>query len=228
MDKINILNFDTIDSTSIYAKNNANTLPLPTLITANAQTAGRGRRGNSFYSPEDTGLYMTLLFEAPDNCELLTPKAAVAVCRTLEKYGINPKIKWVNDLFHNSKKVCGILAECFASEGKTLISVGIGINLRTEKFPDDLPMAGSINLDCDKAKLAQEIAQHLLGDLSAENIISEYKKRLFVLGREITYVKNGISCSAYAVDINDKCNLIVKHGNGNYETLSSGEISIKI
>lgn len=228
MEEINILNFDTIDSTSIYAKNNANALPLPTLITANAQTAGRGRRGNSFYSPENTGLYMTLLFEAPDSCELLTPKAAVAVCRTLEKYGINPKIKWVNDLFHNSKKVCGILAERFIFEGKAFVSVGIGINLNTEKFPDSLPMAGSINLNCNKEMLAVEIAKRYLEDMPPEFIISEYKKRLFVLGQKITFIKNGTEYSAHAIDINEKCNLIVKHADGKTETLSSGEISIKI
>lgn len=228
MSKINILAFETLDSTSTYARKNAAFIPLPSLIIANAQTAGRGRRGNSFYSPENTGLYMTVIFEAPENCELLTPKAAVAVCNVLEKHGLSPNIKWVNDLFFNSKKVCGILSERFDVNGKTVVSVGIGINLNTETFPDELPMAGSLNLECDKTNLAEEIALGILSDITSQEIISGYKKRLFVLGKEISYTKNGSVCSAIAVDINESCNLIVKHADGSYETLSSGEISIKI
>ena len=228
MSKINILVFDTLDSTSTYAKKNAASLSLPSVITANLQTAGRGRRGNSFYSPENTGLYMTVIFDAPENCDLLTPKAAVTVCRVLEKYGVSPKIKWVNDLFFNSKKVCGILSERYICDGKAVVSIGIGINLKTEVFPDDLPMAGSINLECDKTKLAEEIALGLISDIPSQDIISEYRERLFILGKEITYSKNGKAFSALAVDINESCNLIVKHTDGSFDTLSSGEISIKI
>ncbi len=228
MSKINILAFDTLDSTSTYAKKNAASLPLPSLITANFQTAGRGRRGNSFYSPENTGLYMTVIIDAPENCDLLTPKAAVTVCRVLEKYGIPTKIKWVNDLFFNSKKVCGILSERFVCDVKAVVSIGIGINLKTEVFPDNLPMAGSINLECDKTKLAEEIALGLISDIPPQEIISEYRERLFVLGKEITYSKNGKAFSAIAFDINENCNLIVKHTDGSLDTLSSGEISIKI
>lgn len=228
MSKINILAFDEIDSTSTYARNNAAALPLPSVITANSQTAGRGRRGNSFYSPQNTGLYMTVVFESPTNCELLTPKAAVAVCRVLGNYGINPKVKWVNDLFYKSRKVCGILTERFIIGGKAIVSVGIGINLKTEEFPDDLPMAGSISLECDKAKLTEEIALCLLSDMPDAEIISEYRKNLFILGKDISFSKDGASYSATAVDINESCNLIVKHSDGRYETMSSGEISIKI
>ena len=228
MNKINILVFDEIDSTSTYARQNISALPLPSIIISDSQTAGRGRHGNSFYSPQNTGLYMTVVFEAPQNCGLLTPKAAVAVCKVLEANGIHPKIKWVNDLFFNSKKVCGILTELFSSEGQNIVSVGIGINLKTEKFPDDLPMAGSIGFECNKTELAKETALRLLSDMSDSEIISEYRKRLFILGKNITFTKNGEIYSATAVDINQNCNLIVKHADGSYETLSSGEISIKI
>lgn len=228
MAEINILAFDEIDSTSNYARKNASTLPLPSIIIADSQTEGRGRRGNSFYSPQNTGLYMTVVFESPQDCGLLTPKAAVAVCKTLESHGIYPKIKWVNDLFHNSKKVCGILSERFVTDGKAVVSIGIGINLNTEIFPDNLPMAGSINLECNKTKLAEEIAVCLLSNMSDREIISEYKKRMFILGKDISYIKDGVTYSATAVDINESCNLIVKHTDGSIETLSSGEISIKI
>lgn len=228
MSKINILAFDSLSSTSTYARENAETLPLPSLITANSQTAGRGRRGNSFYSPENTGLYMTVVFAAPESCDLLTPAAAVAVCEVLEKYGIYPKIKWVNDLFLNGKKVCGILAERFITQGRAIVCIGIGINLKTEVFPDELAMAGSINLDCDKSKLAEEIAECLLKERTNEYILSEYKKRLFILGKEISFSSDGVAQTACAVDINESCNLIVRYPDGRTQTLSSGEISIKI
>jgi biotin-(acetyl-CoA carboxylase) ligase len=89
-------------------------------------------------------------------------------------------------------------------------------------------MAGSINLECDKTELAKETAHCLLSDISDSEIISEYRKRLFILGENLIFTKNGEIHSATAVDINQNCNLIVKHTDGSYETLSSGEISIKI
>lgn len=228
MSKINILFFESLDSTNTYAKQNAKFLPLPSLIIANEQTAGRGRRGNSFFSPKDTGLYMTLVFEETQSCELLTPAAATAVCTVLENHGIKPKIKWVNDIFVDSKKVCGILSERFVINGKTVIAIGIGINLTTSAFPDELTSAGSINLICDKIALAKEISDELLCQISSENIVLEYKKRLFIINKEISFSRNGITHSAKAVDINESCNLIVKYPDGKLEILSSGEISIKI
>lgn len=228
MSKINILFFETVDSTNNYAKQHAATLPLPSLIIANEQTAGRGRRGNSFFSPKDTGLYMTLVIETPENFELLTPAAAVSVCKVLEKYGIDAKIKWVNDIFANKRKVCGILSERFSVNGKTIIAIGIGINLTTAVFPEELKSAGSINLECDKVALSIEISENLLCQINKPDTVTEYKNRLFILGKEIKYIRNGESYTAEAVDINELCNLIIKNADGSVETLSSGEISIKI
>lgn len=228
MSIINTLYFDLLDSTSTYAKQNAASLPLPSLIIANGQTAGRGRKGNSFYSPKDTGLYMTLLIESPENCDLLTPAAAVSVCRVLEKFGIDAKIKWVNDIFVDGLKTCGILCERYAANGRAVVAIGTGINLTTEKFPDDLKTAGSINLECDKVKLAREIADEMIFQLKRNDTVEEYRKRLFILGKKIGYTVNGIDYTAEAVDINEHCNLTVKKSDGSFEILSSGEISIKI
>lgn len=228
MSTINILYFDLLDSTSTYAKQNAANLPLPSLIIANGQTAGRGRRGNSFFSPKDTGLYMTLIIESPESCDLLTPAAAVSVCRILGKHGIDAKIKWVNDIFVNHQKVCGILSERYIVNGKAVVAIGIGINLTTEKFPDDLKTAGSIKLECDKINLAEEIADDLIYQLNRSDTVEEYRKKLFILGKTIEYIRNGVKFTAEAVDINELCNLVVKNPDGSIDTLSSGEISIKI
>lgn len=226
MSKINILFFETIDSTNTYARKNAQSLDLPALIIANEQSAGRGRRGNSFYSPCNTGLYMTLVFEEPECTELLTPAAAVAVCRALERKNTEPKIKWVNDIFVNQKKVCGILTERFSVGNRSIIAVGIGINLTTADFPSELSVAGAVNIECDKKVLALEISDLFFDEMNSKYIVDEYRKRLFILGNKITFMRNGKMISAVATDINQSCNLIVKHSDGRIETLSSGEISI--
>ncbi len=223
--------FDTLPSTNTYAKENIADLSLPSLIIANEQTAGRGRRGNSFFSPKDTGLYMTLAFEEKDSSGLLTPTAAVAVCETLIDIGLDPKIKWVNDIFLNGKKVCGILAERCFSDRKSFIILGIGINISTCVFPDGLKSAGSINIDCNKEKLAEDISARIL-EYAEKNsdaeIIGKYRSRLFVIGKEVGYFKNNVEYKGIVKDINSQCNLIIKLPDGNEEILSSGEISIII
>lgn len=229
MHEINKVFFESIPSTSTYAKDNAHILPMPTLIVANHQSAGRGRRGNSFYSPSDTGLYMTVIFDAPEDCSLITPSAAVAVCRCLKNHCIDPKIKWVNDIFVDGHKACGILSEMVAKDDKHYVSVGIGINLTTEKFPEELPFAGSVGLDCDRIIFADEITQMLFDCIKTENekIIEEYRELLFIIGKRIKYHKNNAEYTAVVSDINDQCNLIVTRSDGTEDILSSGEISIK-
>ncbi len=229
-DGIDILKFDVLTSTSTYARENAASLRLPSLIIADAQTAGRGRRGNSFYSPESSGLYMTLLFEQNNDFPLITPAAAVAVCSVIEKeFGIFPKIKWVNDIFLDGKKICGILSEAFAAEGRKMIAVGIGINLTTEAFPESIPNAGALGLDCDKQKLAEKISRLLLeyyADSDSGFILNEYEKRLFIIGRTVEFYENNQRFTATVKGINSMCNLIVEMPDKTEKTLCSGEISI--
>lgn len=228
MDMINKVALDCVDSTNNYAKKNISALPLPSLITAEMQTAGRGRQGKSFYSPDKTGLYMTLAFEAPESCDLLTAAAAVAVCLELEAAGAKPQIKWVNDVYLDGLKICGILAECFICKGSKYIALGIGINITTKDFPNDIPNAGSLNINCDKAMLADGIAKRFFELTDSKYILNEYKKRLFVIGKTVTYTKNGTEYTAKVKGINSLCNLIVIRTDGCEDILSSGEISIKL
>ncbi len=224
------LYFETLPSTNTYAKENISDLSLPTLIIANEQTAGRGRRGNSFFSPKDTGLYMTLVFEEKGNSELLTPTAAVAVCEILSDIGADPKIKWVNDIFINGKKVCGILTERYIANEKAYIILGIGINISTCKFPDELVFAGNIGFDCDKQKLAEDISSKILDytEINNANIVNKYRSNLFIIGKEVRYFKNNVEYKGTVKDINSQCNLIIEFSDGSKDVLSSGEISIII
>ena len=119
--------FQEIDSTNTEAKrraSNKSDFIKGSLLLAETQTAGRGRLGRTFYSPKQTGLYMSLLFQPDENyvdTSLMTACAAVAVCRALEKWHIKAQIKWVNDVFVGNKKVCGILTEGIMKDRKSVV-----------------------------------------------------------------------------------------------------------
>lgn len=172
---------------------------------------------------------MTLVFEEKNNSDLLTPLAAVCVCEELEKLGANPKIKWVNDIFIDSRKICGILTERQILNDKAYIILGIGINISTKEFPEDLAIAGSLNINCDKDLLAENISDKILGYVEkydVSDIIEKYRCRLFIIGKDVSYFKNNIRYYGKVKDINPQCNLIIKLPDGNEDILSSGEISI--
>lgn len=166
----NIHLFAELDSTNTYLKTQAqNGAPHGTVVIAQTQTKGHGRFERSFYSPRDTGLYMSVLYrrraiggrslslartetathnaKAPDTDDalfaspaLFTTTAAVAVCRAIQKIAdINPRIKWVNDVYCRGKKVCGILCEALFDENQNMcVVIGIGINITTNDFPNEL------------------------------------------------------------------------------------------
>lgn len=129
--------FDSIDSTNTYASKSSEkiTVDKPLLVVANKQTDGRGRMGRKFFSPPGTGLYMTIGIKpkfAIDKALYVTIATAVAVSRAVEEIAeVKTKVKWVNDIFVNNKKICGILTEAGANleTGKIdTILIGIGIN----------------------------------------------------------------------------------------------------
>ena len=210
------------------------------LICAEEQLNGRGRNGHSFYSPNGTGLYMSLAVRRSlplEKSAFLTICAAVAVCRAIEKLtGKTPQIKWVNDIFIDGKKVCGILTEAVTDYETNLtkgVVIGIGINVSTSVFPEDIVnIAGCVGESkLSRNALASEITNNLLSladIISDESIIREYKSRSLVLNMNITFSKNGETVTAIAKDINEKGELIVESENGEILTLNSGEISIKL
>lgn len=214
-----------------------------TVIVSDCQTLGRGRYSRSFFSPSG-GLYMSIIlrpevlhFKHPTS---VTAFAAVSVCEAIESVSKKaPKIKWVNDVFIDGKKVCGILTEAvtdFESGGLEWIVLGIGINvyIRAEDFPDDLQsLATSIYPDEKvsgvRNKLSAEIINRILGfeaPPSETEIFKKYKQRLMMLGKEVTVIQNQTEYKATAIDIDSAGHLIVKNENGQLCTLSTGEIRI--
>ena len=210
-----------------------------------SQSSGRGRRGRTFYSPADTGIYVSFMI-LPKNTQAdgiirLTTMTAVAVCKVIEKLtDKEPQIKWVNDIFVDCKKVCGILSEVsFDLEDAKLESVivGIGINLYPPKngFPDALAnTAGSI-LDkpgqVSRNRFVAELMNYF-GDLyqleDPYGYVDEYRERSFVVGKDIEVITPKVSTHAKVLAINDDCSLQVRYDDGTEEALSSGEISIRV
>ena len=228
--------YDLIDSTNDEAKRRAPSSGLPAVIVADAQSAGRGRMGRSFFSPQGTGLYLSYLTDkaSPEATVGLTAAAAVAVVRAIRRTtGLATEIKWVNDILLDGKKVAGILAERFSAEGRLFTVVGIGINLTTPKggFPEELQRKAGV---LDVPTLSREaLATALSGELDAliqalpdRSFMEEYRSCSAVLGHCVRYMINGVSCQGEAVRIDDDGALAVRLADSREELLVSGEISL--
>lgn len=224
--------YDSVDSTNNEAKRRSLTDGAHLYATGH-QTAGRGRRGHDFYSPKDTGLYMTLslpITEVEADIQRLTCIAAVAVCEAITALSDKkPLIKWVNDIYIDGKKVAGILTELLTDERNRPIAaiVGIGLNLTTEHFPAQFAATAGAIGDIEPNALCAKITDRLiaLSHNKDNSVIEIYKTLNFCIGRTVSYVKDGAAHSALAVDIASDGGLIVEE-NGIYTTLNSGEISI--
>ena len=234
---------DSLDSTNQRAKAlAAEGAPHGFLVTADSQTAGRGRLGRSFYSPKHSGVYMSLILRptcAPEKASMITSLTAVAAARAVEKLsGADVKIKWVNDLYIGSRKICGILSEAgFGMEAGQLdyVVVGIGVNVRKMAFPPELwEIAGSSGNETDtvpdRDRLIAEILNELekvYGQLETGEFLEESRRRSNVIGRDVLVIQGGSQYPARALDIDGQGRLIVRTETG-AETLGFGEVSLKL
>ena len=154
-----------------------------TVVLSHKQTAGRGRFNRSFYSPEGTGLYMSIVLDADKLCldeyTLLTPLVAVITSKVIDSVaGKKCGIKWVNDLYLEGKKVCGILCE----RVENAVVIGIGINLSVKAFPNEIKNI-AVNLGkINRKKLAKNIVNEILSMLkSEEDFIERLKSSVYVV-----------------------------------------------
>ncbi|MBQ2968090.1 MAG: biotin--[Clostridia bacterium] len=224
------IHFEIIDSTNTYGKSilRSGNFQCPTLITATRQTGGRGRNNRSFFS--EGGLYMSLLLDSHNPTFPITCAAAVAVKQCIfEVYGIDLSIKWVNDLFYNHKKVCGILTEAVTDENSILkgFVCGIGLNTQNTVLPDPLKEIAT-TLPVPKEGLAEKIAEKILTFYRSDYpVMPLYKEGLLLNLKVNAYQNDAFLFSGTAVDINENGNLLVETEDG-LQTLTSGEISIKL
>jgi BirA family biotin operon repressor/biotin-[acetyl-CoA-carboxylase] ligase len=232
-----VIYYPTIDSTNTQAKRLINDGKTNTmLLICDEQTAGRGRQGKSFYSPPLTGIYMSYVMHPMvqmQNAVTATTAAAVAVCKAVEKLtDKKPKIKWVNDVYLDGKKICGILTEAvtdFETGTVTSVIIGIGMNIKTIDFPDDVENASCLNASVKRADLISAITNelaHICGG-NYDNFIDYYRQHSMIIGEKINFIHNGKITPATAVQIDNDGGLIVELANGTQTTLRSGEISIR-
>lgn len=214
------------------------------VVVSASQSQGRGRLGRSFFSPDSTGVYMSILLRPtchPQDAVLITTAAAVAVCEALELCGVSgAQIKWVNDIFLNGKKVCGILTESgFAADGSKLeyAVVGVGINVYAPQngFPDDIKDIAGAVFSQEQQGLKNEFVACFLNSffkyydkLSLREHIGAYREKCFVLGKEINIISGDGITSATALDVDENCNLLVELRNGEKLCVGTGEISLRI
>lgn len=236
--------FQQVTSTNTILKEKGGNEKEWCTVISSSQTAGRGRLGRDFYSPENTGVYLSVLLKSQsetDKAVLITTAAAVAVTRALEKMGCeNPQIKWVNDIFVNGKKVCGILTESVINpESKRLdfAVLGVGINLFEPEngFPREIEnVAGAVfkeRTDDLRNRFVALFLNEFFGfykELSSKKHLKEYREKCFVLGKNINIIQGEKTESAKATDIDENCNLIAKFPDGTVKKLYSGEISVKL
>lgn len=236
-DDIEVIYYPSIDSTNTQAKRLINEGKNNTmLIICDEQTAGRGRQGKSFYSPALTGIYMSFVthpMTALQNAVTATTAAAVAVCRAVERLtDKKPKIKWVNDVYLDGKKICGILTEAvsdFETQTVNSVIIGIGMNIKTIDFPDDVENASCLGANVRRADLIAAIADELYRINSSEynDFIDYYRSHSMIIGEKINFIKNGRITPAAALEIDEAGGLVVQLESGERTTLRSGEISIR-
>ena len=248
IDKVHI--FDSIDSTNsellrrLENARDVNDLS-KTLVSASSQSAGRGRVGRKFYSPDKTGIYFSFVHipgTKDFNPAAITASASVAVSRAIEKvFGVETKIKWVNDVYVGEKKVSGILAEGFSGQSGFVqaVVIGIGINIVMESCDADIGKAGGI-ISADslkyspstyRSKLLAACMKELFFILDTnQDFIAEYREKSFLKNKIVKVSplagNESGSYEAKVLDITDSACLLVQTADGTKKELSSGEVTL--
>lgn len=236
-----VLRYDTVDSTNNVCKALAAQGLDSTAVIARAQTAGKGRLGRSFQSPEG-GLYLSVLWQDCPAGQLLTvtPLAAVAVCRAVESLcDTDCGIKWCNDVVLHGKKLCGILTELSVSletQEPEYVVIGIGINCNQTQFPQELDMATSLRIEAGRPADVNAIAAALLLELSRmrreflsrkSDWIAAFSRNCLTVGKDIQILRAGTVRQAKATGIGPDAELLVEYPDGTSGSVSSGEVSVR-
>lgn len=236
LNRENVLFFEETDSTNRIARElAAQGAPHGTAVIANRQTAGRGRMGKQFHSPEG-GLYLSVILRPSlpaTDMMAVTACAASAVFSALSEYGIEPQIKWVNDLFLHGRKICGILCEGgFAADGGfEYLIVGIGLNLRPDpQLPAELrgivtDLATETGLQIDRNDAAMRILSHLeqyVNTLPQRRFLEIYTAHSYTLGKRVIVMLDGLETEGTAVSYTQDAALTVRLDDGTEHVISTG------
>ena len=232
---------ESVDSTNDYAKKKAKELVDGSVIISLEQVKGKGRRGRSFHSGKGDGIYLSIILKPgfePAKAPFITSIAGAALVNTFNKFNIQTKVKWPNDVLINGKKVAGILTEMSADmEFIEYIVLGVGINVSGLEFPNELKnIATSLKLEGYDVKKLNiiwqfvyefELLYNLYLNENTSEVVNILRNNSSVIGKQINvHYMNEVE-SAIAVDINNQGALIIKTQEGEVKELSSGEISIR-
>ena len=235
-------NSTQLDAKHGMEKNN----PTPALYLASSQKAAKGRFERHFFASPQGGIYMSIHLKPNCHFEELPPytmMAAAAIVKAIQRLtGINTEIKWVNDIYIEGKKVCGILTEAaFNIETSKLdyAIVGIGINVCPPEggFPEDISEIATAIFEksSDAVNKRSILVGHLLNyfmeyyeSFDKRAYLDEYISRSMIIGQPISVLSNGTSRNALALEIDKECHLKVRYEDGSEEWLNSGEVSTKI
>jgi len=229
-----IYRFDEVDSTNEYAKSLIGKAPEGTIVLADRQTAGKGRFGRSWYSPEG-GIWMSVILRPPQ-MSLMSIIAGIAICETLSCYGVLPVIKWPNDILLNKKKIAGTLVEIVDDA----LILGIGINLNIRSFPEELKdIASSVFLETKKHFGEKMIYQTLCRELDyfymllknnqVSHILTKWRNYTTMLGRDVIVVlPDNKMLTGRVLEISNEGALIILLPTGKVERILAGECQLKL
>ena len=241
---VNVVHYKEVDSTNAEARRlSVEGAESGLVVTAKKQTAGKGRRGRSWESPADENLYLSILLRPslePEKAPMLTLVMAYSVAKALQKEDIQVLIKWPNDLVLSGKKVCGILTEMNLSGAQVEdVIVGVGLNVNTMKFPDELEdKATSLRketlreLECGELlqlilKEFDKQYQRFLENQNLEFLQEDYNAMLINRDREVMVLEPGKEYLAKALGINKFGELLVQKEDGGTEAVFAGEVSVR-
>ena len=235
---------ESVDSTNTFSKMIIDSEDKQSfIVVSEEQTNGRGRLGRSFYSPKHNGVYLSFCYklkELNESVATITTLTACVVTKIIEELIKKElKIKWVNDIYFNDKKVCGILTESKIKDDQCYIIIGIGINVFENSFPKELEdIAIALNEDnVSRNKLIVNISNELYNYLSNDYYLQEkvkkeyidfYRSHSNVIGKNIIYYVDGYKKNGIAIDVNDKGELIVLNEDKKEDILRTGEITIRV
>ena len=239
--------FNITDSTNLQARELAKAgAPEGTVVIAGGQTGGRGRLGRSFSSPQGQGVYLSAVLRPrckPEQMMHLTCAVGVAMCRAIRQVsGIEPGLKWINDIVFDGWKLGGILTELAVDPVTGLVDyaiVGVGINCLQdeEDFPEEIrTFAGSLKMAAGLSVAPEKLAAAMveqLWKLSLELLskqkqwMADYEKRCITLGQDIRLVQGDAVRYGRAVGLDAAGSLVVDFVDGHRETVNAGEASVR-
>lgn len=238
--------YDVLPSTNDTAKEYASKgAGEGTVIVARAQTKGKGRMGRKFFSESENGLYFSLILRPKislDKCSFLTVMTAVSVLEAIkETCGRECQIKWVNDIYINDRKVCGILTEASlnmenASTDYAVIGIGINVSIDKDGFNDEIKdIAGAIFDTTDikneyKSKLLAKILDNIFlyyESFQVESFIEKYRKSSNLIGENVDVLRGNETIEGKVLDIDNEARLVIEDKAGKIHRFFSGEARVK-